>query len=362
MNQQHTEISQIGEFGLIRRIEKIVELRTDRAGTAANLIKGIADDAAVYRPSPGLVELLTTDALVEGVHFDLTFTSMRHLGWKAIVASLSDIAAMAGVPRYVTMTLCLPNKISVEMVEQLYEGAALACTEYSCFIVGGDTTATQGAMVISVTMIGEAEESRVVYRNGARPGDYVCVSGHLGSSVAGLKILLREKEQFLNTSDQQAFSPRFEPYTAALAKHLMPKPRLDLSRIFSRDVQVHSMIDVSDGLSSDLSHLCEESGTGALLFEDRIPFSPDLLRSANRLRKPPLDYALSGGEDYELLFTVPLTRMKALEALRIPVTEIGMITAGKTMLLVNEAGKKIPLRPTGYNHFTGIRNRAKRST
>ena len=353
MNQQHTEISQIGEFGLIRRIEKIVELRTDRAGTAANLIKGIADDAAVYRPSPGLVELLTTDALVEGVHFDLTFTSMRHLGWKAIVASLSDIAAMAGVPRYVTMTLCLPNKISVEMVEQLYEGAALACTEYSCFIVGGDTTATQGAMVISVTMIGEAEESRVVYRNGARPGDYVCVSGHLGSSVAGLKILLREKEQFLNTSDQQAFSPRFEPYTAALAKHLMPKPRLDLSRIFSRDVQVHSMIDVSDGLASEIHHVCASSDVGATLFEHNIPVDNITQNIAAEFSVSPVDYALYGGEEYELLFTLTESEYKKLETLTGDVTIIGRITGREAGIeLVRENGEHEPLPPQGWEHFS----------
>jgi thiamine-monophosphate kinase len=322
------------------------------AGISDNLIKGIADDAAVYRPAPGSVELLTTDALVEGVHFDLTFTSMKHLGWKAIVASLSDIAAMGGVPRYAAMTLCLPNRISVEMIEQLYDGAALACEKYSCRIIGGDTTATQGAMVVSVTMVGEAEESRIVYRNGAQPGDYLCVSGHLGSSVAGLKILLREKEQFLRAGDQQAFSPHLEPYTAALGKHLMPIPRLDLAKIFSREVRVHSMIDISDGLASEIHHLCTSSNAGAALFEHNIPVDTITQNIAAEFSTSPIDFALYGGEEYELLFTLTEAEYTKLEALTGDVTVIGRITERDAGIeLVRENGEHVPLPPQGWDHF-----------
>jgi thiamine-monophosphate kinase len=353
MNQQHTEISHIGEFGLIERIEKIVQSQVGLAGTRDDLIKGISDDAAVYRPTPRLVELLTTDALVEGVHFDLTFTSMKHLGWKAIVASLSDIAAMGGIPKYATITICLPNKISVEMIEECYEGAALACKNYSCRIIGGDTTATQGAMVISVTMVGEAEEPRVIYRSGAQPGDYVCVSGHLGSSVAGLKILLREKEEFLNANNQQAFTPRLEAYTAAIGKHLMPKPRLDLAKIFSHQVHVHSMIDISDGLASEIHHLCANSDVGATVFEHNIPVDAITQNIAAELSTSPTDYALYGGEEYELLFTLSETEYKKLEELTGDVTIIGRITEqDRGIELVRENGEREQLTAHGWDHFS----------
>ena len=204
---QHTDISSVGEFGLIDHIRKIVDIRVDDASLHDNLIIGIADDAAVFRPTPGKVQLFTTDALVEGIHFDLTFTSFKHLGWKVIVANISDVAAMGGIPRYGVVTLSLPKKISVEMVEEFYQGAIHACKKYSCLIVGGDTTSSMANMVVSVALTGEADEQSVKFRKDAKPGEYICVTGHLGASLAGLKILKREKERFAQSTNSDQFKP-----------------------------------------------------------------------------------------------------------------------------------------------------------
>jgi len=307
----------------------------------------------VYRPEPGKVQLLTTDALVEGIHFDLTFTSLKHLGWKAMVASLSDIAAMGGTPRYATISLCLPKKISVEMVEEFYEGVSFACKKYSCLVAGGDTATTHANMVISITVAGEADERRVVYRHGAITGDYLCVSGHLGGSFAGLKILRREKEHFLRAGHEKAFSPNLEPYARALERHLMPAPRLDLVRIFSDQVKVHAMIDVSDGLASEIHHLCNNSGVGAAVFEHNIPVDAITQQIADEFSESPIGYALCGGEDYELLFTVTPEDYAKLERQTGDVSIIGRITGREQGIeLVHENGERDALKPCGWDHFS----------
>ena len=352
MNQQHAEISRVGEFGLIKRIQELTQFHVDDAGVHDRLIKGIADDTAVYRPTPGKVQLLTTDALVEGIHFDLTFTSLKHLGWKAMVASLSDIAAMGGVPRYATITLSLPKKISVEMVAEFYAGASFACKKYSCLIVGGDTTTSLANMVVSVALIGEADESRIVYRAGAKPGDYLCVTGHLGASLAGLKILQREKEHFIKAKDKKEFTPNLEPYARAIEKHLMPKPRFDVSKILIKQVNIHAMIDISDGLASEVYHLCSASGVGAAVDEHNIPVDAVTQQIASELSESPTDYALYGGEEYELLFTISEEEYEKLDRLTNDVSIIGRITEReKGIELVRENSEHEALKFGGWNHF-----------
>ena len=352
MSESHTAISSVGEFGLIDLLKKIVDIRTDDAGLQANLLRGIGDDAAVFRPTPGTVQLFTTDALMEGIHFDLTFTALNHLGWKAMAENFSDIAAMGGIPRYATMMIALPQKISVEMVQQLYAGAVSACKRYSCLLVGGDTTASPGNMMISVSVIGEADETRIRYRRGARAGDLLCVTGHLGSSLAGLKILQREKSRFLQSPEPKQFEPNLTPYSPAIEKHLMPKPRLDISKILTEQVTVTSMIDISDGLASEVHHLCKQSQVGASVYEHNLPVIGITQKIAGEFNESPVTYALYGGEEYELLFTISDDEYKKLEPLTDDVTIIGRMTGTpKTIELVNEQGESQPLQPSGWDHF-----------
>jgi len=352
MNEAHTAISSIGEFGLIDQIKKITDIRVDDVSIHKNLIEGIGDDAAVFQPTMGKVQLFTTDALIEGIHFDLTFTSFNHLGWKAMAENFSDIAAMGGVPRYATMTIALPKKISVEMVHQLYAGATSACKQYSCLLVGGDTTASLGNMMISVSVIGEADKDRVIYRHGAQPGDLLCVTGHLGCSLAGLKILQREKNRFINSSEPKRFEPNLAPYAAAIEKHLMPKPRLDISKLLTEQVKVTSMIDISDGLASEVQHLCKKSLASALVYEHNLPVIGMTQKIAEEFNESPTVYALYGGEEYELLFTISNAEFKKLESLTTDVTIIGrMNNIPGNIELVKENGESQPLYAGGWNHF-----------
>jgi thiamine-monophosphate kinase len=338
----HTPISSIGEFGLIDRIRKIVD------GRDRDLLMGIGDDAAVYRPSPDALQLLATDTLVEGVHFDLTFTSLKHLGWKSLVASLSDIAAMGGVPRYALVALSLPAKFSVEMVEEFYAGAAFAAREHHCLIVGGDTTASSGNTVVTVSMVGEVREQQIRYRRGAAAGELLCVSGHLGASLAGLKVLQREK---LRAASSPTHQPDLAPYTAALEKHLMPKPRLDLAKLFA-EVAVSAVIDISDGLASEVHHLCRSGTVGATVYEHNLPLISVTQAIAAEFHESPTQYALYGGEEYELLFTMSDKEFATLESLTGDVTIIGRVEADPgEITLIRENGEREPLRASGWDHF-----------
>ncbi|HUL44582.1 MAG TPA: thiamine-phosphate kinase [Bacteroidota bacterium] len=351
MTDHHTPISSIGEFGLIDRIRKIVGPGLSTVPRNA-LIMGIGDDAAAYRPSPGKIQLMTTDALVEGIHFDLTFTALRHLGWRSMAASFSDIAAMCGVPRYATVTLALPQKITVEMVDDFYTGAVFACREYGCLLVGGDTTACPGNMMVSVSVAGEGTEDRIRYRSGARPGDLLCVTGHLGASLAGLKILQREKSRFEAASGQSAFTPNLEPYAAAMEKHFMPKPRLDISALFEKEVTVSAVIDISDGLASEVHHLCRAGNCGAQIFEHNLPVIATTQKIAAEFGDPTSMYALFSGEEYELLFTMDDKEYEKLEALTGDITIIGRITDNPHQIeLIEESGQPRQLHMTGWDHF-----------
>lgn len=347
---QQTQITKIGEFGLIEKIKEIVCIRIEDDEIQKNLIKGISDDTAVYKPSPDKLQLLTTDAMVEGVHFDLTFTSMQHLGWKSIVSNVSDIAAMGGVPRYAVITLCLPQKISIEMVEDFYRGVVQACKKYSCLVVGGDTTSAMGNTVISISLTGEVDSEKIVYRSGATVGDLICVTGHLGASHAGLKILLSEKNKYLN--DIKNFKSNLEQYKTVLEKYLMPKPRLDISRILTENIKVNSMIDISDGLASEVHHLCNNSGVGADIWEHNIPVDSNSQRVAAEFSENIIDYALYGGEEYELLFTLTDSEFEKLEKLTSDVTILGrIIEKSKGINLIHENGEPEVLGAFGWDHF-----------
>ncbi len=359
MPSHETEISSIGEFGLIERIRKIIGDTPSGAGVSRGLVLGISDDAAVFRPTPGKVQILTTDAFAEGIHFDLTFTSMKHLGWKVMAASLSDIAAMGGVPRFATVAISLPGKITVPMVEELYAGIAASMKAYSYVVVGGDTTGSAGNLTISVTMTGEADEKHLLFRKGAVPGDYLCVSGHLGSSIAGLKVLQREKERYLSEQDPGNFKPNLEPYAPALERHFMPKPRADLVPLIHDRVRVNAMIDVSDGLASEVHHICRASGVGAAVYERNIPVVAITQKIASEFGDAPTDYALFGGEEYELLFTLSDGEYAKLEGLTDDVSIVGRIVEKENgVTCEKEDGTKTPLGPGGWDHFSkkGLRH------
>lgn len=347
-----TEIAQVGERGLIEMISSLVEFKPEDPSLTANLVKGISDDTAVYRPTPGKVQLFTTDTMVEGVDFDLTYTSFKHLGWKAMISSISDIGAMGGTSRYAVISITLPGKISVEMVREFYEGAVAACREYGCLIVGGDTSASMGGMNVNVSIVGEAEEPHLCYRGGARIGDLICVTGNLGASQAGLKILIREKERFLKSGNGGKFQPNLLPYREAIEKHLMPRPSSISAEMILQKTAVHAMIDVSDGLASDLRQICVRSRVGAEIQQRNIPVASSTRKVAQEFSESPIDYALYGGEEYELLFVLSDDQHQKLRDVSLPITVIGTIMEeSKGVEMVVENAGRVALPWGGWDHF-----------
>lgn len=343
------KISALGEFGLIRHIQK----RFSRKAPSALI--GIGDDAAALRLSPASVLLATADMLLEDVHFDLSLTDFYSLGWKSAAVNLSDIAAMGGVPRFCLVSLGIPSSISVERITEFYKGFHALTGAHKAVLVGGDTCLSRKGLVISITVLGEIEKTSLITRSGARPGDRVFVTGPLGDSAAGLELLKK-------WGKGQRARGRGREKNKLIQKHLRPVPRITEGRELALSGCASAMIDVSDGLSSDLAHICEQSRVGAGIYADAIPLSRDILREAGKLRKPPLEYALSGGEDYELLFTASPAKIKKLRSLGLSIIEIGKITRGKDIFLVYPAGERTLLRPRGYDHFRPIKGRAKRRT
>ena len=292
-----TPIADVGEFGLIDRLRDLLDAPDDEV-----VWRGIGDDAAVVRRGAGLAELITTDALVEGVHFDRTFVPMPHLGFKAIAVNVSDIIAMNGRPRYAVVALALAHNMSVEMVEALYAGMKEACAAYDVRLVGGDTTASRTTTIV-VTVVGDALEEEVVYRSGAEPGDLLCVTGDLGAAYAGLKLLLDRKEAFDRQGDD--FDPGLEPYAYAVQRQLAPRARADAQQaLVAAGVRPKAMIDISDGLASEVHHLCRQSGCGARVEAAKLPVHRQTHRIAEERGEDAGAYALFGGEDYELLFAL----------------------------------------------------------
>jgi len=332
------KISDLGEFGLIDRIGKTAPRNAKRAPI------GIGDDAAALLLSPSSMLLATTDMLIEGVHFDLKTTDLYSLGWKAAAVNLSDIAAMGGVPRFCLTALGIPPSLTVEQVDEFYRGFSVCIRKRGMVLVGGDTCSSPKGLIVSVTVLGEADRKRVLTRGGARPGDLIYVTGSLGDSGAGLELLKA------GARSQKPGARRL------IEKHLRPVPRVAEGRKLALSGLASAMIDVSDGLSSDLGHLCEQSGVGAEVFADRIPLSKELT-SVKGLKQQPLEYALSGGEDYELLFTSPVELEREIMSLRVRAAVIGAITRKKGMRMVTEKGDVHPLVPGGYDHFLRLRRR-----
>lgn len=290
-----TELSALGEFGLIERIASRVEL------SQKSSVKGIGDDAAVIDPE-ALHQVITTDMLVEGVHFDLSYVPLRHLGYKAVVVNLSDVYAMNAQPRQITVALALSNRFPLEAIDELYDGMLLACKKYGVDIVGGDTCSSRSGLIISITAIGAVAQDRITYRNGAKAGDLLVVSGDLGGAYMGLQILEREKAVFQGTPNAQ---PDLSGHDYILERQLKPEARKDVIDMFQElKLQPTAMIDISDGLASEAMHLAHKSGLGVKLYEEKIPMDPTTIGTAREFNLDPTMCALNGGEDYELLFTI----------------------------------------------------------
>ncbi len=344
------KLSDLGEFGLIEQIRK-------SAGRPPSPVTiGIGDDAAVLKV-PAASMLASTDMLIERVHFDLSYTDFFSLGWKSAAVNLSDIAAMGGLPRFCLTSLGIPASISAEQIAEFYRGCNTLLRSSGAVLVGGDTCFSRKDLVVSVTVLGEAVKAGIISRGGAKPGDRIFVTGTLGDSAAGLEILKR-RGKGPGSRVQGGKSAIRNPKSGMkvlIMRHLRPEPRVEWGKKIAFSQCAHAMIDISDGLSSDLSHICEQSRVGALIAAEKIPLSPWLLKAAGRLGKPPIHYALSGGEDYELLFTVPPDRIGKLQKLGLPITEIGEITGARNMMIADGGGNKRLLRPTGYNHFARSR-------
>ncbi len=343
---QRTEISALGEFGLIRRLTERVRLEN------ASSSLGVGDDAAILSYPESKV-LVTTDMLMEGVHFDLTYMPLKHLGYKAAVVNLSDIYAMNGTPRQLLVSVALGKRFCVEDLEEFYEGLNLACERYGVDIVGGDTSASMTGLAISITCIGEAAEADIVSRRGAKDTDLICVSGNLGAAYMGLQLLEREKSIFESQQDGEAApaQPDFSGKEYLLERYIKPEARRDIiERLREAGVRPTSMIDISDGLASELIHLCKASHVGCRLYEERIPLDYETAVCAEEFNMNVTTCALSGGEDYELLFTVPLAdhdRVAELEDIRI----IGHIAKeAHGAMLVTRDGQEFALKAQGWGN------------
>jgi len=340
MESQQTEISEVGEFGLIDRLTK------DLTPLHASTKKSVGDDAAVLAYGDTDV-LVTTDMLLEGVHFDLTYVPLKHLGYKAAVVNFSDIYAMNGHPRQITVSLGISRRFTVEHIEALYSGIRLACGIYGVDLVGGDTCASRQGLVISITCIGEAAKNKTVLRSGAKPTDLICVSGDLGAAYMGLQLLEREK---VASAGQKDFEPQFQGKEYLIERQLKPEARKDIVDILDKHgIIPTAMIDVSDGLSSEIMHICKNSHTGCRIYEDRIPIDYQTAVMAEELGMNLVTAALNGGEDYELLFTVPLTDHTKVAEIK-GIKEIGYITEDNLgCALITRDGSEMPLKAQGWN-------------
>ncbi len=340
MEEKQTEIASLGEFGLIDRLTGDLKL------VNSSSLRGVGDDCAVmeYRDTDVLV---STDLLVEGVHFDLTYVPLKHLGYKAAVVNFSDIYAMNGHPRQITVSLAISKRFTVEHIEALYSGIKLACEIYGVDLVGGDTTSSRSGLVISITCIGDAPKDRIVYRSGAKDTDLICVSGDLGAAYMGLQLLEREK---VASAGQKDFQPMFDGKEYLIERQLKPEARRDIvEELEKAGIVPTSMMDISDGLSSELMHICKASGTGCRVYEDRIPIDYQTALMAEELNMNLVTAAMNGGEDYELLFTVPLHMHEQVSKLP-GIKVIGNMTKPELgCCLVTRDGTEMPIRAQGWN-------------
>ena len=337
-----TNLKQLGEFGLIERLRSRLNTRSPRVK------KGIGDDCAVFSTHPNTVQLTSTDALIESIHFDLKTISPKQLGRKAMAVNISDIAAMGGTPYLALISLGLPPSTSTEFIDKLYSGLQTICDSHKIELAGGDTVASPKHLFINVCVLGEAYRNRVFYRTGAKPGDQVFVTGNLGDSAMGFRILMAKNKNFGTAKHKNAL----------IKKHLEPIPRVKESNLLAKSrLKVTSMIDISDGLTQDLGHLCAKDNLGANLYENSLPVSEALYNVCLQKRYDPTTWALQGGEDYELLFTIKPEDVKYLKRLFLKantfVSHIAEITnSPKKIMLTKKNGSKVSLEPaTGFNHF-----------
>jgi thiamine-monophosphate kinase len=340
--EQRTEVSEYGEFGLIHHLTKNIELQN------ASSILGVGDDAAVIDHF-GKQTVVTTDLLIEGVHFDLTYTPLKHLGYKSVVVNLSDVYAMNATPTQVTVSIGVSNRISVEALEEFYEGVYAACAKYGVDLVGGDTSSSLKGFIVSVTALGEVASDKVVRRDSARCGDLVCCSGDLGGAYLGLLFLEREKKIYLESPGVQ---PDLEGESYVIGRLLKPEARQDIVSFFEEaGIQPTAMMDISDGLSSEVLHICEKSGLGCVLYEEKLPVSEDTRKAAFKFQIDPTACALSGGEDYELVFTVRQEDYEKLTGNE-SISVIGYMTdAEKGATFLTKSGNPHPITAQGWNAF-----------
>lgn len=337
---QRTPLSQLGEFGLISHLTKSFDVKQ------ASTLKSIGDDAAVldFKDKKTVV---STDLLIEGIHFDLSYMPLKHLGYKAVVVNLSDIAAMNAKPTQITVSIAVSNRFPLEALEELFEGIAMAAKLYKVDVVGGDTTSSQKGMIISITALGEADEKDLVYRNGAKENDLLVVTGDLGSAYMGLQVLEREKQVFQVNPNNQ---PDLDNYTYLIERQLKPEARTDIRELLEKlEVKPTAMIDISDGLSSEIIHICKQSKVGCNLFEEKIPIDPQFINVCEEFNIDATTVAINGGEDYELLFTMALEDFDKIKA-NPNFTVIGHMTQeSEGVHLVTRANTKIPLKARGWD-------------
>lgn len=342
MAEHETEIAQLGEFGLIDKLTQDINIHN------SSTIKGVGDDCAVLNYNNKV--LISTDLLMEGIHFDLTYVPLKHLGYKATIVNLSDIYAMNGTPRQIVVALGISKRFTVEHIEELYKGIKLACEIYNVDLVGGDTTSSRAGLTISITCIGEAPNEKITYRSGAKNSDLICVSGDLGAAYMGLQLLEREK---IASAGRQDFQPQFQGKEYLIERQLKPEARKDIiQELDKHGIVPTSMIDISDGLSSELIHICKNSGVGCRIYEERIPIDYQTAIMAEELNMNLVTAALNGGEDYELLFTVPLHLHEQIEKIE-GIKVIGHITDEDLgCAMITRDGNEISLKAQGWNHLS----------
>ncbi|NBL64934.1 thiamine-phosphate kinase [Flavobacterium sp. NST-5] len=339
-NQPRTSISQLGEFGLIEHLTKNFGV------SHTSTIKGIGDDAAVL-DFKNKKTIVSTDLLIEGVHFDLSYMPLKHLGYKAVVVNVSDIFAMNANPTQITVSVAVSNRFPLEALDELFSGINLAAKEYNVDVIGGDTTSSQKGLIISITAIGEAEDHEIVYRNGAKPNDLLVVTGDLGAAYMGLQVLEREKQVFQVNPNNQ---PDLDPYTYIIERQLKPEARKDIrTLLFALEIKPTSMIDISDGLSSEIMHLCKQSNVGCNLFEEKLPLDPSFINVCEEFNIDSTTVAINGGEDYELLFTISMNDFDKIKG-NPNFTVIGHMTENSEGIhLITRANTKIELKARGWN-------------
>jgi thiamine-monophosphate kinase len=339
-NQQRTSIAQLGEFGLIDHLTKNFKINQK------STLKGIGDDAAVLDFEDKKI-VISTDLLIEGVHFDLAYMPLKHLGYKAVVVNISDICAMNAKATQITVSVAVSNRFSLEALDELFAGINAAANEYNVDVIGGDTTSSQKGLIISITAIGEADEIELVYRNGAKQTDLLVVTGDIGAAYMGLQVLEREKQVFNVNPNSQ---PDLDAYTYLIERQLRPEARKDVRTLLhALEIKPTSMIDISDGLSSEIMHLCKQSKVGCNLYEDKLPLDPQLISTCEEFNIDITTVAINGGEDYELLFTIAMEDFEKIKA-NPNFTIIGhMVQESEGIHLITRADTKIPLKARGWN-------------